>query len=223
MKNIVKKSWRDVTINEFFKLKNNLSEFENEYEKEIYLISFVNNIPEEEVYNISISKLNELKDSLKFLEKFELSKDVKFSKLTINNSKYKIETDLQKFTVAQYIDFQTFFPKKNSKENYIGNILSCFIIPKGHKYNDGYDIAELINEINNTVDILTANEIIFFFLKKFLISIKVLERYLNYQMKIMKKVSSKKNKATLEKIMKQWEEIQKNTLNGLPLSIMSPS
>ena len=44
--------------------------------------------------------------------------------------------------MAEYIDFQRTIIKKNYLEN-LPALLSIFIIPKGHKYNDDYDILEL--------------------------------------------------------------------------------
>lgn len=213
--NDIRKSWRDITINEFFEIKDHLKDFESLYEKEIYLIAFVNNISEEDVYNMPISKVKELQKEASWLNSFEISTDVKFKKITINNTKYNIDTDLQHFSVGQYIDFQTFYPKRFNEQNYIGNLLACFIIPKGHKYNDNYDIKEVIDDINNTVDIMTANEIIFFFLKRFLISIKALENYFNWQMKILKKISPKKTQKKVAYLQEQWNQMQQNILAGL--------
>jgi len=218
-----KKSWRDVSINEYFELRYNLSQLENEYEKEIYLISFVNGISEDDVYNMPISKVKVLQSQMSWLSDIEISPDVKFKNISINDSKYKIDVDLQNFTIGQYIDFQTFYPKRNSKTNYIGNLLACFIIPKGHKYNTEYDIQELINDINNTVDILTAHEIIFFFLKQYLISIKALQNYFNWQMKILKKIAPKKSQEKVKKLQENWDKMQRGISAGFPLLTMSQS
>lgn len=48
--------------------------------------------------------------------------------------------DFTKINTAQYVDFQTFakdFPST------LPELLSCFLVPFGQKYNDGYDIAEV--------------------------------------------------------------------------------
>jgi hypothetical protein len=48
--------------------------------------------------------------------------------------------DHTKITTAQYVDFQTLakdFPAT------IPELLSCFLIPEGKEYNEGYDIQEV--------------------------------------------------------------------------------
>lgn len=52
--------------------------------------------------------------------------------------------DFTKITTAQYVDFQTFckdFPAT------LPELLSVFLIPEGRKYNEGYDPAEVQDEV----------------------------------------------------------------------------
>ena len=147
------------------------------------------------------------------MDEFKISENSKFKSIEINGSKYKIDTNLQNFTVAQYIDFQTFFPKRKTNPRVLGNILACFIIPQGKEYASGYDISELVRSINSNLDILTANEIMFFFLKQYLISIRVTANYFNWTLKRLKKKT--KNKEKVIELEKDWEKVKKATLDGL--------
>ena len=48
--------------------------------------------------------------------------------------------DFTKITTAQYVDFQTFakdFPST------LPELLSCFLVPEGKNYNDGYEVADV--------------------------------------------------------------------------------
>lgn len=215
MKNIVKTSWRDVTINEYFDFRDKLESASSDYEKEIIKIAFVNGFNEDDVWNMTISDVKRYQQNTYWLNDFEISKDVKFKSIKIEDEVYKINSDMQNFSVAQYIDFQNFFPKRTQKTNYIGNILACFIIPKGKKYGEGYDIAQLVNKINDNVDILTSNEIIFFFLKQYLFSIKVMLIFFKYQMKILKLIGKKKHKEKIKKIEEKTKELEQNISVGL--------
>ena len=97
----------------------------------------------------------------------------------------------------------------------MGNILACFLIPKGKEYADGYDIQNVVRAINEHLDIMTANEILFFFLKSYLISIRGTANYLNWIMKRMARKSKEKDKvAELETI---WRATKRNILDGLRL------
>lgn len=214
----IKTSWKDVSINEFFDLKNRIKEIQTPYEKEIYVLSFVYNISEDDVYNKTIPEIKQMQKNVQWMSQFDIPQNIKFKKIKINNNKYIVHTDLQKFSMGQYIDFQTFYPKKDDEQNYIGNLLACFLIPKGHKYNTDYDIQEVIDDINATLDIQTAYEIIFFFLKQYLISIKALLTYFNYQIKILKMMPMK-NKEKIEKLQKVWNQTQKNISDGFLSSI----
>ena len=215
MKTIIKKSWRDVTINEYFDLREKLESVTSDYEKEIIKIAFVNGFNEDDVWNMKISDVKRFQQNTLWMNTFEISKDVKFKNIKIEDETYEINSDMQKFSVAQYIDFQNFFPKRTQKTNYIGNILACFIVPKGKKYGEGYDVAQLVSKINNNVDILTSNEIIFFFLKQFHFSMKVMFTFFKYQMKILKITGKKKNREKIKKIEEKMKEMEKNISVGL--------
>ena len=223
MKNIVKTSWRDVTINEYFDFRDKLESASSDYEKEIIKIAFVNGFNEDDVWNMTISDVKRYQQNTYWLNDFEISKDVKFTSIKIEDEVYRINPDMQNFSVAQYIDFQNFFPKRTQKTNYIGNILACFIVPKGKKYGEGYDVAQLVNKINDNVDILTSNEIIFFFLKRYLFSIKVMLIFFKYQMKILKLIGKKKHKEKIKEIEEKVKELEKNISVGLLSLITSPN
>lgn len=215
-----KTSWRDVTINEYFDLVERLSdESLKEYEKIVVKIAFINNLDEESVWAMNINEFRKLQVESIWLDEFNIKTDIKFKNITIGNNKYIIDTNLQNFSVSQYIDFQSFYPKYKKDKKVIGNILACFIIPVGKQYADGYDIQDLVRQINESIDIMTAQEILFFFLKQYLISMRAIANYFNWQMK--KSMKKMKDKQKAVELMRQWEETKKNILAGLRLSTMS--
>lgn len=208
-----KKSWRDVTINEYFGLKERLEdESLNEYDKEAIKLAFANGMSEDEVWNLSISEFRKLQVERLWMDKFDLKERNRFGAIDLNGTKYKVDADMQSFTVAQYIDFQTFYPKRRQDERVIGNILACFLIPDGKKYGDGYDIRETVADINECLDIMTANEILFFFLRRYLISIRVIANCFNWRMKRLKRSMDEKAYRELET---RWEATKKAILDGL--------
>lgn len=208
-----KRSWRDVTIEEYFDFVDHFEQLENDYEKEIAKIALHTGRTEEEVWNFSIDEFRREQSQCCWMNEFNISQNVKFKTIEIDGEKYNIDTDLQNFTVAQYIDFQTFLPKRKDNPRLIGNILACFIIPKGKKYADGYDIQKLVSEINSKIDILTANEIMFFFLKRFLISTRATANYFNFMMRRMRR--KMKGKENFQKLETEWEEMKRLTFLGL--------
>lgn len=209
---IYRKSWTDVSINDYFDLVERLDQELTPYEAEIVRVAFVSNLTEDQVWSLDITTFNILQQHAKFLDTFKLNESFNLSTIVLDEKIYSIDTNLQHFTVGQYIDFQTYYSKRHTDKKVLGNILACFIIPKGKKYGEDYDIAELVKTINNYLDIKTANEILFFFLKNYLISIRGIANYFNWQMKRIK--MSKKDKETLTQ---QWNQMKQAILDGLHL------
>lgn len=76
--------------------------------------------------------------------------------------------DFRKINTAQYIDFQTFskqFPAT------LPELLSCFLVPEGKAYNDGYDVAEVQNKVRE-LPLPVALGLSAFFLERFSASIE---------------------------------------------------
>ena len=69
--------------------------------------------------------------------------------------------DMTKVSAAQYIDFQTFAKGKDEK---IPEMLSCMLVPKGMKYNEGYDMSELQKAIRKEMKVPDAMSVYAFFL-----------------------------------------------------------
>lgn len=214
----LKRSWREVSINDYFNLVKKLED-DNLSPQDIQVakVAFITGLDEDDVWNMNLQEFNQAITDAQWLEKFDINPNVKFTKLKLAGNDYVVDTNLQNFTVAQYIDFQTFYPKRKSNDKVIGNILACFIIPKDKKYSEGYDVQQLVATINEELDIMTANEIMFFFLKQYLISIRATANYFNWIMKKMKK--RVKDKEKIEQLEQKWEQMKKATLIGLRSSI----
>lgn len=212
MINTIKKSWKDVTIDEYFDLCERLSDDAlNDYEKIIIKIAFITGKSENEIWNLNWEDFRTLQVEALWMEEFKLKENVKFKSIEINGEKYSIDTNLQNFTVAQYIDFQTFFPKRKTNKRILGNILACFIIPKGKKYGENYDIQDVVKTINNYLDIMTAEEIMFFFLKQYLILTRATVNYLNW---LIKKSTKKMKNQEKQHMVEEWNKTKKTILDG---------
>ena len=95
----------------------------------------------EDVLNLPLKDFNEKCKELQFLQK-EIPNDLHVKDIKVNGRSYYFDGLLGKITTAQYIDFQNY--QKNNDEQ---KSFSVFIIPKGHKYNDGYDMEQVFNDI----------------------------------------------------------------------------
>ena len=130
----------------------------------------------EDVLNLPLKDFNEKCKELQFLQK-EIPNDLHVKDIKVNGREYYFDGLLGKITTAQYIDFQNY--QKNNDEQ---KSFSVFIIPKGHKYNDGYDMDQVFNDILDIpVPVLFSAS--FFFSRQFELFIRIFRRYSIKQMK----------------------------------------
>ena len=73
--------------------------------------------------------------------------------------------DVRKWTTAQFVDFQTFI--RDQKATALPELYSCVLVPKGHTYGNGYDIADVHRAIREHLPVTAAQEISAFFLRQF--------------------------------------------------------
>ena len=207
----MKKSWKDVTIYEYFNLVDRLSdEGLTEYEREVILVSFVMGVAEDKVWDMTIGEFKANQLNTAFMKEFNVARDCNFKTISIDGEKYDVCTDLHNFTVAQYIDFQTFYAQRKDNANILASLLACFIIPRGHSYAEGYDVNDLKLKIINGLDILTAEELLFFFLKRYLLLMRATANYFNWAIRRMKRKGM-----PVGELEARWEEVKKATLDGL--------
>lgn len=131
--NIIKKSWDDISINDYRKISQIIEDDSIEdIDKTVYLLSIISDKTEEEIYNTPLNELSQYTKSLQFINSFDFNKKKNIKHIKINKWDCDIDYNLQKFTVAQYVDFQHYWDKDKIKEN-LEHIVACFVIPKGKK------------------------------------------------------------------------------------------
>lgn len=184
-------NWYNVNLTQFKKLQEVLS-IEDETEK---IIAIAELILGDDVTDLPLKEFNEEIKKLEFL-KTEIPESVPPKKLEINGRKYDVISLLGNITTAQYIDFVN-----HSKTQDMSKVLSVFIVPQGHSYNDGYDMLEVMNDIND-MPIPVVNSMAYFFKAQFAKFIEI------FQSSSIKKVKKNKelSKDEKEKIIKLIKE-----------------
>ena len=167
-----KLGWNDITYRQLLDIRD-AANIEDENER-VYAIM-------EAVFGESVLDLDLKNFALKcketeFLQK-EIPNDLHVKDIKVNGREYYFDGLLGNITTAQYIDFQNY--QKNNDEY---KTFSVFIIPKGHKYNDGYDMEQVFNDILDIpVPVLFSAS--FFFSRQFELFIRIFRRYSIKQMK----------------------------------------
>ena len=138
--------WSNIDVKTFKEIQDYLSTTQDgNIEQSVHLLSLIEGKDEDTYFNMPINKLTEELGKLKFMESTPQAAQVKNS-YKINGTEYVLTTNLQEMTVAQYIDYQVYI--KNPQQ-YMQEMLTVFLIPKGKKYNEDYDVAEAAKDMGN--------------------------------------------------------------------------
>lgn len=200
-------SWRKLPIGKYLKIAA-LAKDESleEIDRQVKVVAILNDMAEEDVLNLPIDDFSKLSKESMFLRQ---TPNEDHSKIA---DSYKIgdfnlipTQNLSKITTAQYIDFQSF--SKDAETNMV-ELLSCFLVPKGMKYNQGYEVADVQKAIRENLSVVDTLSLSAFFLKQLTGSIK--------DSIIFSKSKAKriKNKEKREEILRNLQALEYSLRNG---------
>lgn len=194
------KSFKEMSLKTYYELDKLKNKKIDAVDFEIELISILCECSVNDILDLTISEYQAIRAEAQFVADFPDIVPNCPDNMTINGHKYAISKDLSKVTTAQYIDFQNYL----KMENNVQYVLSCFLIPEGKKYGQGYNVDDVINDIMD-LDIIDALTVCFFFINLYLTSIKVILHSL--ESKTKKEIKKTKNKEMKKQLMKKLEEI----------------
>lgn len=116
-------------------------------------------------------------------------------------------TDIAKITAAQYIDFQTLSREGDAKTV---ELCSVFLIPKGCKYNDEYDIADVQRAIREGLTVQDVISLAAFFLTEYVASIRSSLTYCN---RTIRRLKDPKARAAMEARLAETEAMRARLLS----------
>ena len=204
------KDYNTLSVGKYLQIHKVAKEEElSDIDKQVAIIAILADMSEDEVLDLPILEYKALAEQSKFLEKpMNVPKQIA-STYTLDGWELVPTTDIRKMTTAQYIDFQN-FSKEGEKK--LIEVLSCFLIPKGKKYNEDYDILEVQKSLRDYLTIPNCLALSAFFLAKFNRSIKGMLIYSKWIAKIRLK-KGKEKQEILKKIDQMMKEIP--NLDGL--------
>lgn len=199
-------SWDSISIQKYYSILDILNDNDSDdITKNVRLVSLILDKDEDEVWEMSLPDAGALIGKLRFLNDFKLP-DKPNLKISLPGYDLEVMKDVTKITVGQYMDFQSFTkqPLRDSFEK----ILSIFVIPKGKKYNDGYDIVDLQRTIREHLPFVVGQGLLSFFLAKQLEYLKSSLTYLEQTMRKTKdQTELKEIQGKIDQLKKQLEHL----------------
>lgn len=211
------KNWKEISINTFKKLQDVISDVPvtddetlNNINSNIAMLSVLCDVDEDTIASLSTSEFVKLVNDSNFLS--DMPKVKITDKYIINGNEYEVFLSLKNMSVAQYIDFQTFYKEQ---DKYYRELLACFLIPKGMKYGEGYDMDKVVADIGEHLSIVDANSIMFFFVLLYRSLTKVtLNCSIRDMKKMMRKEKNKEQRMKMEQAIMELKKARDLVANG---------
>ena len=197
-------SYEKLTVGKYQEVKAVIDSDVDEYTTNIQLVAILNDMTEDEVGDLDLKSYQALNQKLEFLQELPAKRMVAV-KYKIGGFDLDVMMDMQQMTVAQYIDYQTYL---KDIDKYLVEMLSVFLIPKGKKYADGYDIIEVQNAIRDNLSIIDALSMSAFFLLWYQSLTKATVASLTRRMKkMMKKAKNPQEIERLQEVITNLEDV----------------
>lgn len=153
--------------------------------------ALIHGLTYEQLLDMPWTQVSDLMDDCAFL--YEKPKPRKMQKTyEINGRRYNTIVNFKDMTTAQYIDFKQL---ADGCENHMGLFLAVFLIPEGKRYNDGYSVEFVENEITQHFNVEDAMSLTAFF---FGLCVKSTRRTLLYSESLLTVVKMRLKKGEMK-------------------------
>ena len=176
-------TWMDISYGQLRDIRDAASiEYENEK-----LFAIMQAIYGDDVLDLSLLDFNKLAGNIGELAK-PIPNDLTVKGCSVNGREYYFDGLLGKLTAAQWQDFHSYVKNNDEAKSF-----SVFFIPKGHTYNDGYDMLQVFKDIEDVPApiLLSAT---FFFNRQLTLFSRI------FQSSLRKRLKKMKNKKIMESI-----------------------
>jgi len=191
-------SYNRLTLGQYMEIQEiSRNESLEDIDKQVQILSILTGVAEDELLHLPIQEYKELVVKSGFLNPENINYHPVAKKYILGKFELIPCRDFRKIETCQYIDFQTYAP---DLDKYLVEFLSVILVPKGHRYNEGYDILEVQKAIREEMSVSDGISLAGFFLTWCRKSIK---DSLNYSKQEAMRI---KDKTKREEILKRIEE-----------------
>lgn len=181
-------NYRDLPYGKYEEIMRLCEEGMNEVDRKVAILAILTGKTEDEILHLPLPTFTAYSAKSRFLEHECPENLIPAVRRTYALGGFVLVpvTDIRKITAAQYIDFQTF---SKDKEKRMVEMLSCFLVPRGMDYNEGYDVLEVHDAIRNEMSVAELLALVAFFFGRFL---KSTRNTLTYSIRLLKKKDPQK-------------------------------
>ena len=199
-------SYDKLTIGTFLEIQEvQKKEGVEDIDKHITILSLLTGASEEDILHLPLPEFTELSAKARFLSAEGFRQRQVAKKYIVGDWELIPVTDYRKLETAQYIDFQSL---GGDMDAHMVELLSVILVPKGCRYNEGYDILELQKAIRENMSVTDGVTICAFFLISLEQSIKDMLHYSREEAEKMPEGTEKEK--ILERIREQEEAFKRN-------------
>ena len=155
-------SYNKLTLGKYMEIQEvSRNESLEDIDKQVQILSILTGVAEEEILHLPIQDYKELVVKSGFLDPENINYHPVAKKYILGKFELIPCRDFRKIETCQYIDFQTYAP---DLDKYLVEFLSVILVPKGHRYNEGYDILEVQKAIRDEMSVSDGVSLAGFFL-----------------------------------------------------------
>ena len=155
-------SYNKLTLGKYMEIQEiSRNESLEDIDKQVQILSILTGMAEEEILHLPIQDYKELVAKSSFLDPQNINYHPVAKKYLLGKFELIPCRDFRKIETCQYIDFQTYAP---DLDKYLVEFLSVILVPKGHRYNEGYDILEVQKAIREEMSVSDGVSLAGFFL-----------------------------------------------------------
>lgn len=177
-------------------------------DKQVQILSILTGETEDEILHLPIQEYKELVVKAGFLDPENINYHPIAKKYILGKFELIPTRDFRKIETCQYIDFQTYAP---DLDKYMVEFLSVILVPKGHRYNEGYDILEVQKAIRDEMSVSDGVSLAGFFLTW---CRKSIQDSLNYSKQEAMRIKDKTKREEILRRVQEQEELLQTSGDG---------
>lgn len=171
-----------------------------ELDKQSQIIAILTGQDVEEILHLPIGEYKNLAFKASFLSGDMMYHPVA-KKYILGGMELVPVRDYRKIETCQYVDFQTY---AQDLDKYLVEFLSVILVPRGHRYNEGYDILEVQKAIREELSVADGVSLAGFFLTW---SKKSILNSLNYSRQMAQGIKDKTKREMILQMIREQERL----------------